>query len=348
MKNQEKALVSVVIPNFNGESYIENCINSVKKQNYENIEIIVVDDASQDRSVEIIKTFENVSLYINEKNSGFDVSINRGIRAASGEYLLLLNNDVVLTPDFITRLVASIEKKERIFSVSSKMVRYYERDKIDDAGDFYHILGWAFKRGDGASVQRYNRPGRVFSACAGAGLYRKSVFDEIGLFDENFFAYMEDVDIGFRAMTSGYENWYEPAAVCYHIGSATTAEGNKYSPFKVRLAARNNIYTVYKNLPLAMIAVNFPFLFFGFSVKAAVFSKRGYGRAYLEGLTEGIKTCGKLERIRFNKRRIANYLKIEGMLMGNLPYQIVDRVRKIDHSKSRVSKKFRGLFSESH
>ena len=127
------------------------------------------------------------------------------------------------------------------------MIRYSERDKIDDAGDEYTILGWAYKRGDGATVNKYNKSERVFSSCAGAAIYRRKLFEEIGYFDEAFFAYMEDVDISYRANIHGYKNIYCRDALVYHIGSATS--GSKYNNFKVRLAARNNIYVILKNMP---------------------------------------------------------------------------------------------------
>lgn len=123
-------------------------------------------------------TFNKGSI-LNEKNSGFAVSVNNGIRVARGRYVLLLNNDVVVADDFVEKLYQAIDKDERIFSVSSRMIRYYERDKIDDTGDFYNVLGWAYKRGDGKNVSRLLKSSSVFSTCAGAGIYRKSIFDEI-------------------------------------------------------------------------------------------------------------------------------------------------------------------------
>jgi GT2 family glycosyltransferase len=321
-----KTIVSIIIPNYNGEKYLRNCLDSLLIQTTSDFEIIVVDDASTDASMEILQNFGGIRLIRNARNSGFARSVNEGIKASHGLFLLLLNNDVVLEPDFIEKILKAIQRNPKIFSVSSRMVRYYERDKLDDTGDFYHILGWAFKRGDGKPVMKYLKPTRVFSTCAGAGLYRKSVFDEIGLFDENYFAYLEDVDVSYRAMIYGYENWYEPTAVCYHIGSATTADGNKYSPFKVRLSARNNVYTAYKNMPAAQLLINSPFLFCGFAIKTAVFTKRGYGKEYVEGLWEGVRTIGKVKKTRFQKKNTLNYLKIEAMLLENLARHIKEKI----------------------
>lgn len=327
-KMDEFKRISIIIPNFNGEKYIKPCLDSLMGQCDDAIEIIVVDDCSSDDSMAVLSDYKNVRVLQNEVNSGFAASVNRGIRESNGEFLLLLNNDVVVASDFVAALYRAIQKDERRFAISSRMVRFNERDKLDDTGDFYNILGWAFKRGDGNPISQYHKPTKVFSVCAGAALYRKSVFDEIGLFDERFFAYLEDVDVSYRALIHGYENWYEPTAICYHIGSATTADGNKYSPFKVRISARNNIYLVYKNMPIGQLLLNFPFLFCGFTAKAAMFATRGYGREYICGLVDGLKGAKSLKKSPFKAKRTLNYLKIELMLIDGLLKQLETKSRR--------------------
>lgn len=315
-----KCDVSVIIPNYNGEDFIANCLDSMMGQSFSefgHMEIIVVDDCSTDTSVNIIKAYKNVTLLENPVNSGFDKSVNQGIMAGRGKYCLLLNNDVVADPDFVKYLYLHIDDNPQVFSVSSKMIRFYERDKLDDTGDFYNILGWGYKRGDGQSVNAHNKSTPIFSTCAGAGIYRRSILNEIGLFDEAFFAYMEDVDIGYRALINGYQNRYEPKAVCYHIGSATTAEGQKYSPFKVQISARNNIYVAYKNMPLMQLLINSPFLLLGFLVKYALFAKRGFGRDYAAGIKEGLKNHGKIDKVPFQLKNLGHYFFIEGQLLLN-------------------------------
>lgn len=306
-----------MIPNFNGEEFINNCLDSVFEQQYPDMEVIVVDDCSTDSSMEMLEERENIRLICNDKNSGFACSVNRGIEAAQGEYILLLNNDVVLDTDFIDVMCSAIEKEDRVFSVSSKMIRYRERELLDDTGDFMSILGWGWKRGDGMPVRFFDKADQVFSACAGAGLYRSSVFDEIGLFDENHFAYLEDIDIGWRAMIYGYQNRYEPGARCFHIGSATTAGGEKYSPFKVEISARNNIYLVYKNTPALLLAVNMPFLAAGFGIKYCHFLRLGYGEAYKKGIQEGFKNLDRLKKVAVNRKNWKNFARIEVKLLLN-------------------------------
>ena len=326
-----KCDVSVIIPNYNGENFIANCLDSMMIQSFSefgHMEIIVVDDCSTDTSADIIRTYKNVILLENPTNSGFDKSVNQGILASRGKYCLLLNNDVVADPDFVKYLYLHIDDSPRFFSVSSKMIRYYERDKLDDTGDFYNILGWGYKRGDGQSVNSHNKSTAIFSTCAGAGIYRRSVLNEIGLFDEAFFAYMEDVDISYRGLINGYKNRYEPKAVCYHIGSATTAEGQKYSPFKVQISARNNIYVAYKNMPLIQLLVNSPFLLMGFLIKYGLFIRRGFGRDYAAGIKEGLKNYKKIAKVPFQLKNLGHYFFIEAQLILNVFRFIENKIGK--------------------
>lgn len=307
--------VSVIIPNYNGERYLRDCIDSLMEQNYVDFETIIIDNASQDSTYKWVAEYEDIIFKRLDKNYGFSKAVNEGIKMAQGEYVLLLNNDTIVETDFVKELVKAIEKDKRIFGVSSKMIAYQDHSIMDDAGDEYTILGWAYKTGDGKPVEDFVKPRKVFSACAGAALYRKSVFDEMGLFDEDFFAYMEDVDVSYRARVYGYYNVYCPEAKVYHIGSATS--GSKYNEFKVRLAARNNIYVPYKNMPLLQLVMNFPALLVGTFIKYLWFVKKGFGKVYLEGLKEGIKSYRSIEKISFRGKHLWNYVVIEWLLIKN-------------------------------
>ena len=238
----------------------------------------------------------------------------------------MLNNDTVAKRDWLENLINSIEKEKNIFSVCSKMLRYDDKNLIDDAGDEYNILGWGYKRGDGQHISKYNNTEEVFSSCAGAAIYRRSILDKIGYFDEHFFAYMEDVDICYRAKIHGYKNIYCADAQIYHIGSATS--GSKYNSFKVRLAARNNVYVPYKNMPILQLLMNISFLALGFLVKYLFFIKKGYGKEYKEGFVEGIKTLNKVQKVKFKFKNMKNYINIEWILIKNtLKYVIYKMVK---------------------
>lgn len=309
--------VSIIIPNYNGSKYIKQCIDSLKRQTYKGYELIIVDNASKDDSIKIIeKIYPSAKLIKNQENKGFSTAVNQGIKAAKGEYVVLLNNDTVVFEDWLENLVKCIEKDKKIFSACSKMIRYNEKDKIDDAGDEYNILGWAYKCGDGESIEKYTKDRQVFSSCGGAAIYRKSVFEEIGYFDESFFAYMEDVDISYRAKIHGYKNMYSSSAKVYHIGSATT--GSKYNSFKIKLAARNNIYVIYKNMPIIQLLINIPFLLLGQFVKFIFFSIKGYKKEFISGAIEAFKNLRKIEKTKFNKKILFSYIKIELFMIVNL------------------------------
>jgi GT2 family glycosyltransferase len=307
-------MISIIIPNYNGEKYINQCIESVTLDS-DYMEIIIIDNKSTDMSVRNIRKY-SFPLIANTQNFGFAYAVNQGIRQSKGELILLLNNDAFIESSFLSELIKTIESDPNIFSVSSKMLQYHQPELIDDAGDDYTLLGWTLKRGDGMHKSKYSQTAEVFSACAGAALYRKSILEEIGLFDENFFAYMEDVDIGYRARIHGYKNIYCPDAICYHVGSATS--GSKYNAFKVKLAARNNIYVVYKNMPLLQLLINLPFILLGMFIKYIFFVRKGLGKEYRQGVREGLKTLHKIKKVPFRWKHLWNYIRIEGLLILNL------------------------------
>lgn len=308
-------MITIVIPNYNGNKYLKQCLDSIYVQGYTNYEVIIIDNASNDGSYEWVKEYKKVIYKELKRNYGFSHAVNEGIKMAQGEYVLLLNNDTKLLPNFLKEVLQVIEKDDKIFAVSSKMIQYSHTDLIDDAGDEYTIIGWAYKRGDGKSVTEFEKEERIFSACAGAALYRKKIFDKIGYFDEKFFAYMEDVDISYRANIYGYKNVYAPKAKVYHIGSATS--GGRYSNFKLKLSARNSIYVPYKNMPLIQFIINSPCLIVGILIKQRVFAKKGYGKAYKEGLIEGITSLRNIEKTPFKVQNLLHYIYIEWILIKN-------------------------------
>lgn len=294
-----QARTTIIIPNWNGLKFMEPCFEALRKQTLKDFKVLVVDNGSSDGSVEWLKEHDIPSIFL-EENTGFTGAVNVGIKAAHTPYVILLNNDTTVDERYVERMEKAISRSETIFSVSPKIIQMYEPDLMDDAGDMYSVLGWAYQRGVGRQEKLYNRPSRVFAACACAAIYRREVFEKIGYFDPMHFAYLEDIDVGYRAKLYGYDNIYCPDAVVYHVGSATSADGEKYSTFKVRLAARNNVYLNYKNMGTWQMVLNFPCLAAGIFVKYLFFRKRGFGKDYLSGLKEGIRTrrqCRKVPRL---------------------------------------------------
>ncbi|MFW6679542.1 glycosyltransferase family 2 protein [Lacrimispora sp. AGF001] len=324
--------VTIIIPNYNGLKFMEPCFKALRAQSDQNFELLVVDNGSTDGSVKWLEDHQIPSIFL-EENTGFSGAVNIGIRESVTPYVILLNNDTEPQPDYVKEMVKAIERSPKIFSVSSKMIQLYHKDLMDDAGDMYSVLGWAYQRGVGQKSSGYNKACRVFSACAGAAIYRRDVFDKIGGFDEDHFAYLEDIDVGYRAKIFGYENWYCPKAVVYHVGSGTS--GSKYNSFKVKLAARNNLYLNYKNMPLLQLILNFLPILAGMAVKYMFFRRIGFASDYIEGVKEGLKTLKKTKKVRFQMSRLGNYIRIEGeLILGTFLYvwEFMKRKLKIDRS----------------
>ena len=310
--------VSVVTPNYNGEKFLKAFFESLNEDSQLIGEVIIVDNGSTDSSKEFIKgnSFNfPVRLIENTENLGFSPAVNQGIMESQYEYIFSLNNDTEIRKGSIKALADLMSSDDSIFSAQAKMLQYDNKELIDDVGDEYNLLAWTKKTGENHNSSEYTEVREIFSACAGAAMYRKSILDEIGMFDDNFFAYMEDVDLAIRSRINGYRNMLCPDAVVYHIGSATS--GSRYNEFKVRLAARNNVWVVYKNLPIPLKIVNFIFLFLGFLIKYLFFVKKGFGPVYLAGIREGLSTRGKIQKVKFKSKNTKNYFKIEYRLIIN-------------------------------
>ena len=313
--------VTVVIPNYNGMKFLGPCLDSLRKQTMKEFDIIVVDDASEDGSVDYIReNYPEVKVIERESNGGFCRTANTGVRAASSDYVLLLNNDTVAEPGFVEGLYSGISGNEKIFSCSACMLRAGEPEILDGAGDLYNIIGWAFARGQGRPAAEYESPANVFSSCGGAAIYNRRLFIELGMLDEEHISYLEDLDIGYRARINGYRNMYIPSAKVLHVGSGTY--GARHTPFKVKVSARNNVYIIYKNMPLAQFIFNCPFLFAGFLLKYMYFRKKGFGKEYSEGISEGLalknrkKGTGVKQKLSF--KRVPFFFSIQMQLWANL------------------------------
>lgn len=314
--------VTVVIPNYNGIKYIKGCLEALYAQKEGTCEfcVLVVDNGSTDGSVELAREyFPQTEWILLPENTGFCHAVNVGIQAAETPYVILLNNDTKVYDGFVEGLYRAIEKSPDIFSVSARMLMWDKPELLDDAGDRYCVLGWAYARGKSRQATDYENSVEIFSACGGAAIYRKAVFEEIGLFDELHFAYLEDLDIGYRARIYGYRNRYEPSAQVLHFGSAST--GSRYNARKTELSSANNIYVIGKNMPLLQWFWNLPFLCVGFLIKFLFFCKKGMGMLYLRGLWQGLLRCfsrqGRNHKVKFRWKHFKNYLEIQGQLYVN-------------------------------
>ena len=280
-------LITVVIPNYNGIRYIQSCLDSVLAGTVVP-HIVVVDNASADGSAELIaQSYPQVTLLRLRVNTGFCHAVNAGLHITRTPYVMLLNNDTKVEPDCIERLMETMLRSRRIFSVQALMLSMQEPEVIDDAGDLCSALGWAFARAKGKPRQKsgHGRAVRIFAACAGAALYRMDVFEEIGWFDERHYCYLEDIDIGWRAQIAGYGNRMDPSAVVYHAGSASS--GSRYNAFKETMTPGNNALLLYKNMPFLQYWLNAPLWALGRAVKKRYFARMGLSEAYAQGLERG-------------------------------------------------------------
>ncbi len=317
--------ISIIIPNYNGKEYIRECLDSLKKQTFTDFDIIVVDNASPDKSADIVEEeYKDVTLKRLPENFGFSRAVNEGLKLSTSDHVILLNSDTRADEDFVGALYRAVTKDDRIFSASAKMLQMKAPDRIDGAGDLYCAMGWAFARGKGKKSSRYTKPSRIFASCGGAAIYDRKKLDETGWFDEFHFAYLEDVDVGYRARIMGYQNVYAPDAVVYHVGSAVS--GSRYNDFKIRLSARNNMYIIMKNMPTVQIILNLPFLLAGFSIKTVFFTLMGHSRAYLSGLKRGYLLCREGRKYPYSGRNFKNYVIIQLELWLNIFKRILDFV----------------------
>jgi hypothetical protein len=279
--------VTVVVPNWNGERFLDTCLSSLRRQSFKDFEVVLADNGSTDGSVEFVaRNFPEVRIVRLPENRGFSAAVNAGIKASpAAEHVVLLNNDTEVDPGWLEALVEAADRHPEAGLFASKLVDFRNRRQLDGAGDALRASGLPYRLGHG-EVDRgqFDRETFVFSACAAAALYRSSLFGEIGLFDEDFFAYCEDADVSFRAQLAGHGCLYVPRSVVYHVGSVST--GGKRSATATRLGARNSVSLLVKNLPLSAVPHVLPFFVLEQVGRLLVAAATGSLRAQLRGLSE--------------------------------------------------------------
>lgn len=241
--------ISVIIVNWNGAPHLPGCLNALRAQTVSDFEVIVADNASHDDSLQLLaRDYPEVKVVALPDNRGFTGGNNAGIRIAQGEFIILLNNDTEVDPHWLEEILATFERHPEAGLVASKMKLFDRRDTFHTAGDFYRLDGipgnrgvWEIDRG------QYDREEAVFSACGGSAAYRKSMLDQIGLLDEDFFYSCEDIDLAWRAQLAGWKCVYAPRAIVYHKLSATG--GGATASF---YDGRNFIYIIAKDYPSSL------------------------------------------------------------------------------------------------
>ena len=280
--------VSVVVPNWNGMRFVGMCLDSLAKLDFEDYEVIVVDNGSADGSREMIEEqYPDVKLLKLPDNMGFAIACNEGIKASNAEYIVLLNNDIEVTPDWLRELYEGMERHPECGMGTTKMMFLDQRDVFYNTGDLFHSWSAGGGRGQGEKdVGQYEKEDYVFGACAGAGIYRREFFNQVGLFDEDFFIFAEDVDLNMRGQLQGLKAVYLPKAKVFHIGTATVG---LYSDRYVYLCKRNDIWVFIKNYSLKMYFKYLSSIWKHQFADIKYFTYRGQGQVLLKSKWDALK-----------------------------------------------------------
>lgn len=252
--------VSIAIPTYDGRELLDVVLPSVFAQDFpsEDVEVVVVDDGSTDGTLEHLARRWPQVRAVGQENAGITAAMNRCLAECSGEYVVLLNNDLELDPRFLRELVDALEAHPEAGSACGKMLDFTDRSVLDGAGDVVRWSSAAWRRGHGErDVGQYDTPEAVFSPCGGAAVYRREALEDVGVFDGDFVAYLEDIDWGFRAQLRGWTCRYVPSAVCFHMGSATTDRPEVSERFAA-LLRRNGILFLLKDYPARALVVHLP------------------------------------------------------------------------------------------
>jgi GT2 family glycosyltransferase len=288
---------SIVIVNYNGRRWLAGCLDALAaQQGAPPFETLLVDNGSDDGSVDAVRAeYPWVRLVPLDRNHGFAGGNNAGAAAASGEWLVFLNNDTVAAPDWLARLSQAAAAQPSFSLITSRLVYLDDPSRVDSAGDGYFRSGGAFKRGHGAAAAAFTESREVFGACGGAFMIARAAFGDLGGFDESFFMVYEDVDLSYRARLRGFRVWYAADAVVRHAGSASSGV---LSPFTIYQGQRNLEWTWLKNTPARLLAAT--------AVPHAIYSaagllhyvRAGRGRAALRGKLAAIAALPAILRAR--------------------------------------------------
>jgi len=307
--------VTVVVPNWNGERFLSTCLGSLRLQSFTDFETLLVDNGSTDGSVAFVKSnFPEVRVLPLPENRGFSAAVNAGILSSDADYVALLNNDTETDPRWLEAAVEAADAYPEAGSFASKLVDFYDHRILDGAGDVLRRSGLPYRLGHGEPDRgQYDEVTFVFGACAGAALYRREMLDDIGLFDEDFFANCEDGDLSFRSQLAGYRCLYVPGSVVYHMGSATFG---KRTATSTRLGTRNSLCLLVKNLPTPLVPGFLPFVAAGQLSRLVVTASTSTFRAHLEGLAGALRLLPLMLRKRreIQKRRQVPVEYIRGLL----------------------------------
>jgi GT2 family glycosyltransferase len=276
--------VSVVIPNYNGAAFLKTCLASLARQTRAPLEILLVDNASEDDSVEVARRIIPSAVILGQnRNLGFAGAVNAGIRAARGDWIAVLNNDTEVTDGWLETAADALARHPEAAFIACRILEFENRNRLYSAGDCFLRTGVGYRRGQELrDAPMYREEIEIFSAGGCAALYRKSVLEELQGFDSKLFAYLEDVDLGLRLQAAGYRGYYAPQSAVFHRGGGTS--GGESSPLAVRLRTRNSLLLLMQSLPAGILFRCLPMIVAGqASWLARVLAWRRLG-SYLRGV----------------------------------------------------------------
>jgi GT2 family glycosyltransferase len=307
--------VTVIIVNWNSGALLRGCLDAVSRQTVAPRRILVVDNASSDDSFACVKCSPNIWFSQMPANLGFAAGNNRALAECDTEFVALLNPDAFPEPDWLEHLVAAAHAKLDVAAFGCRQLAHGSRDTLDGIGDSYHLSGWMWRERRGSRQTPRDLVAReIFSPCAAAALYRRAALTSAGGFDEDYFCYVEDVDLGFRLRLAGCKAAYVPDAVVYHVGSATT--GGRHSDFAVYHGHRNLVWTFVKNMPGLLFWVLLPSHIVLNVITIVWFTLRGQGKVILLAKWAAVKGVPKMwqKRRAIQKRRVVGIREIWGVL----------------------------------
>ncbi len=318
-------MLSIIIPNYNKYDLLQNCIVSILRNECNNIEIIVVDNGSSEKITLNIED-KRLKIITLNNNEGFSKAVNIGIKQAKGNYIAILNNDTEVDTYWIKNILKAFEQNPGIMYLTSKIKSLKNKELLDDVGDVILPSGKVYKIGyNERDTGQYGEPRYIFGASGCASVYRKEFFENVGYFDEDFFAYLEDIDISFRANLMGYKCLYVPDAVVYHVGSATT--GSQYNDFTIFHLAQNTINVVTKNYINKLLIKSIPSVIIYILALQFFFLFKGGGIAFFKGLISGLQMNKKMriKRKKIQEDCLITYKDISLVLDQNKKYYMLSK-----------------------
>ena len=309
--------VTVILVNWNCGGIIAKCLDHLFSQTLPPTRIIVVDNDSSDNSLVGIANQYNVDIIYLDKNYGFAGGNNRALAVCDTEYVALLNPDAFAEPDWLEQLMVEAQANPDIAAFASLQLYAENPDFVDGIGDSYHMSGLVWRDGHGTRTSNVDlRPKEIFSPCAAAALYKRQAIVDIGGFDEDFFCYVEDVDLGFRLRLAGYRAMLVPDAIVHHVGSAST--GGQRSDFCVYHGHRNLVWAFIKNMPGVLFWLLLPLHVLLNIVTIVYFSSIGKSKLILQAKLDAIKGIPKM----WQKRK---YIQSKRVVSVTDIWQVLDR-----------------------